>query len=123
MSDDDNAALRATVSVMRERMDQRDVFLAENQSFHAMITDSTGNVVLRAFTGTLKSVLDGAVEGIEYTLGARVAVADAHERIVEAPEARDGERARQGMYDHLKDAATYWQDRGFVNGRGYPWAF
>jgi GntR family transcriptional regulator, transcriptional repressor for pyruvate dehydrogenase complex len=100
--------LRASVQRMKEQSDDHEVFLAENQFFHAAIADATGSTVLRVFNGTLKSMADGAVVGVEYTARRRLAVAAAHEKIVEALVSGDPAAAEAAMRDHVGEAGHYW---------------
>jgi GntR family transcriptional repressor for pyruvate dehydrogenase complex len=123
MSDDDVQLLRDSVDRMREQSDSQTVFLAENQFFHSHIAAATGNVVMQAFIDTLKSVLDGTSRGIEYSPARRIAVAGAHERIVDAIAARDPQLAQQEMQAHLREAGRFWQKSGAVSGRSVPWGF
>ena len=123
MSTEGIASLRESVERMRTSMDNNEAFLEENKRFHADIAASTSNVVLEAFTGTLKSVMDGTVSGIEYDSSTRHAVVDAHERIVDAIEKRDPEQARHEMYEHLREAGNYWVKRGAITGSNLSWSF
>jgi GntR family transcriptional repressor for pyruvate dehydrogenase complex len=123
MSEDDIQLLRKSIERMRAESDSQTVFLAENQFFHAHIAAATGNVVMQAFIDTLKSVLDGTSRGIEYSPARRIAVAGAHERIVDAIAMRDPQRAQQEMHAHLREAGRFWQKAGAVSGRPVPWGF
>lgn len=108
ISADELASLRASVQRMRDSSDDHDVFLAENRLFHAVIADATGSSVLRVFNGTLQSMADGAVVGVEYTARRRLAVAAAHEKIVDALESGDHVAAESAMRDHVGEAGSYW---------------
>lgn len=103
------AVLRESVAQMREHPDDDRVFADENQRFHSALAEATGSRVLWVFNETLKAIADGHVAGVEYSSRRRVAVADAHARIVGALEARDPAGAETSMQEHLGEAAVYWK--------------
>ena len=121
MSADDIGVLRQSVIRMRENAESHTDFLRENQLFHEYITASTQNVVMQAFIDTLKSVMDGSAAGIQYKPARRLAVADAHERIVLAIESRDPQRAHEEMEAHLREAGDFWETSGTIVSRRVPW--
>ncbi|GAA2116220.1 FadR/GntR family transcriptional regulator [Actinomadura alba] len=123
MTNKEMSKLRDSVQRMRDQADDQAAFLEENQFFHWQIAASTGNVVMQAFLDTLKSVLDGTSRGVQYKPARRLAVADAHECIVEAIAARDPHRARREMEAHLREAGRFWQKSGELSGRPVPWGF
>ena len=101
--------LQASVVEMRDSSDDHEVFLAENARFHSIIAEATGSSVLWVFNETLNSIADGAVVGVEYTPRRRLAVAAAHEKIVQALRARDARAAEEAMRDHVGEAGAYWK--------------
>lgn len=101
--------LAATVQRMRANNQDHDIFLEENKFFHAMIAEATGSHVLLVFNETLKSIADGAVVGVEYTPGRRLAVAKAHESVVQAFRVRDSAAAEVAMRAHVGEAGDYWR--------------
>jgi DNA-binding FadR family transcriptional regulator len=101
--------LADSVQRMRDHNSDHDVFLEENQRFHSIIAEATGSNVLWVFNETLKSMADGAVVGVEYTPRRRLAVAGAHEHIVDALRARDAEAAERAMSDHVGEAGEFWR--------------
>lgn len=108
ITDEEIAELRASVDRMRVGATDHDVFLEENQFFHARIAEITGSAVLRAFNDTLKSIADGAVVGVEYTARRRLAVAAAHGKVVDALRERDGDAAADAMRAHVGEAGDFW---------------
>jgi DNA-binding FadR family transcriptional regulator len=101
--------LAASVQEMRDHNDDHEVFLEENRKFHTIIAEATGSSVLWVFNETLKSIADGAVVGVEYTPRRRLAVAAAHEKIVEALRSRDAIAAEEAMRDHVGEAGDFWR--------------
>ncbi len=108
ITDEQLKLLRSSVEVMLDNLDDHEVFLEENERFHSTIAEATGNVVLHVFQETVKSVADGAIVGVEYTPHRRKAVAEAHQRIVEALEARDPVASEKAMQEHIGEAGRYW---------------
>lgn len=103
-------ALERVVSEMHARLDDYDDYLDSIHRFHTMLADASGNPVLRIFTGTLKSLADGAVVGIRASRERREDVAAAHTRVVEALASRDADAAEAAVRSHLQDADRYWLD-------------
>lgn len=104
-------ALRATIEGIRADLDDRARFLEMNRIFHQMVAESSGSVILSAFNASLKTIADGAAVGVHYSSRRHAAVADAHERILDALTARDPETAGREMYAHLRDAQRFWTKR------------
>jgi DNA-binding FadR family transcriptional regulator len=123
MTDEQLAELDATVARMRENPDDHEAFLEENQSFHGIVAEATGSTILRVFNETLKSIADGAVVGVTYTARRRAAVAQAHERVVEALRSRDADAAEEAMRAHVGEAGEYWWRKyPQLVSRGVRWA-
>ena len=122
ISAEDIATLEDTVVKMMDTLDDHDVFLEQNQRFHSCIAEASGNVVLRVFLDTLKSISDGAVVGVQYSAARHKAVVTAHERIIDALKAGDVEKAEQAMSAHIAEAGTFWQSRyGDLVDRPVKW--
>lgn len=107
LSQDDLDALTNTVEAMRANPTE-DVFHEQNQRFHDLIMNRSHNSLLSLFLGSLAWLADGTQVGVSYSERQVRAIADAHERIVEAFRDRDGLRAAQAMRDHLDEADAYW---------------
>lgn len=104
------ATLRATITSMREGPDDQQAFLEQNQIFHSGVAEASGSVILRLFSDSLKSIADGRhIADIKYGPRRRGAIANAHERILEAMERRDGDAAATAMEEHLIEAGRYWR--------------
>lgn len=109
ISDEELAVLDDSVAAMRANLGNHDLFLRENQRFHATVAEATGSAVLRTFNDTLKSIADGASMGVQYDARRHAAVADAHERVVAALRTHDGPAAEQAMLRHVGEAGAYWR--------------
>jgi len=107
----DLAELDETVTRILANLDDQDVFVVENRSFHTVVARAAGSVVLRVLLETLKSIADGTTVGVEYTPRRRKAVADVHQAVIERLRARDAPGAAEAMRHHLGEAARYWQQK------------
>lgn len=99
--------LAGTIQRMRDNVDDHDVFLTENRSFHSIIAMAAGSV-LHVFNETVKSIADGAFAGVHYTARRRLATAAAHERVLDALRSRDADAAEAAMREHVGEAGEYW---------------
>ena len=123
MTEQQLAELESTVTRMREKPDDHELFLEENQRFHRIVAEAIGSAILRVFNETLKSVADGAAVGVTYAARRRAAVARAHERVVEALRRRDPEAAEEAMRAHVGEAGEYWWRKyPELVSRGVRWA-
>jgi DNA-binding FadR family transcriptional regulator len=111
ITDEQLAQLQETVDLMRRHTDSQEIFLRENERFHQLVAEASGSIILRVFSDTLKNIASGEQFGIEYRPDHREAVAKAHERILAALRKRRPRDAEKAMWDHLQEAATYWQRR------------
>jgi GntR family transcriptional regulator, transcriptional repressor for pyruvate dehydrogenase complex len=109
MTQDHLEQLEDSINRMRQNANDHEVFLRENQRFHSVLAESTGSHILLVFNGTLKTIADGAVLGVEYTVRRRQSVALAHERVLDALRSRDPEAAEAAMRAHVGEAGDYWR--------------
>jgi GntR family transcriptional regulator, transcriptional repressor for pyruvate dehydrogenase complex len=123
ISDEQLAALDETIAKMRANPNDHEAFVEENQRFHGIVAEATGSAILRVFNETLKSSADGVVVGVKYTARRRAAVAQAHERVVEALRSRDADAAEEAMRAHVGEAGEYWWRKyPELVSRGVRWA-
>lgn len=113
--------LQVTVDRIRADLGSQAVFLEQNRRFHSLIAEATGSVVLHAFNDSIKSIADGASVGVQYERRHRVAVAEAHERIIDAIQRRDADAAEDAMRTHLVEASAYWSTHADVTSRPLRW--
>jgi DNA-binding FadR family transcriptional regulator len=107
ISEPDLKELRASVERMEGELQTSDAFLAENRFFHALIARAAGNQLFEYLLASVAWITDGTALGVEYSLPHRAAVRDAHQRVLDAIEARDTKRAEETMRDHIQEFATY----------------
>ncbi len=107
MTDDQLAELAGTIEAMRGDLNDRDLFLESNKSFHDIIAWSSGNVLFAYLVDSLLGILDGTVIGIDYPRHRRVAIVKAHEEIYAALARRDADASEQRMREHIEAYTRY----------------
>lgn len=102
-TDEDFAELEASIVRMKALDAQRDqeAFLEENRVFHSIIARASGNKVLEVFWETISILATGEHHGIRYSVGNQAHVVKAHQRILDACRARDGDAAAAAMESHV----------------------
>lgn len=103
--------LRATVEAMRRERASERVYLTAARDFHDLVAEVAGQPVLSHLSAGLHRIAGGEGVGISYAEPSRLSTVSAHEEIIEALEARDGERAKQLWETHLISARKYWKKR------------
>lgn len=82
-----------------------------NTRFHNVVAWSSGNSLFRYLADSLLDLMDGAVVGMRYHEKSRRGVIAAHETILAALEAHDGDAAATAMRAHLDEWEQYAQKR------------
>ena len=102
-TEQDFAELQASIERMKGLDAQSDqtAFLEENRVFHSIIARASGNKVLEVFWHTISILAAGEQHGVRYTVGNQSHVIKAHQRILDACRARDGEAAAAEMEKHV----------------------
>jgi len=101
-TDEQIAALRDSVERLAAAKDAGgQAFIDENARFHSLVAEASQNPVLHTFWLAIRAIIDGQEVGVRYEEEARAAVVVAHERVLEAIEARDPERAQAEMARHV----------------------
>jgi len=103
------ATLADEVAGLFASMTERQVFLVHDISFHRSIAAASGNPIIASLVEMVSALYYDrrratAERAVDRDLHA---AADAHRRIYQAVRARDPERARQLMNDHLVEARAY----------------
>lgn len=107
ISDGDLERLHESVRTMRVRLEDLDFFLHENESFHEVIAEASGNKVFAMLISSLNWIIDGTPLGVDYPVAVRASVCHEHKRIYRAIADHDPERAAAAMAVHIGDYATY----------------
>ena len=111
MGENELDELEATISSIRASPDDPENFSRQNAAFHSLIAVGSGSVILNIVAEALSTIADGEFAGVAYDRRARLAVADAHERILDAMRAADSDGAAHAMRDHLVEAGAFWSRR------------
>ena len=111
MTDEHLAKLVASVDEMRTNLSDKDVFLQTNKDFHGLIAWTSGNSLYGYLIDTLIEMLDGTTLGVDYPERRRVAILEAHTRILDALHAHDGDASQESMSLHMSEYERYLNKR------------
>lgn len=109
ITEDGLKELERSVSDMEAGLADTEVYLESNERFHGTIAWASGNSLFGFLIDVMVGWMDlsGVHHGVEYPLRHRQAVLKKHQRILEAIKARDGERAREAMHEHIQEYLNY----------------
>jgi DNA-binding FadR family transcriptional regulator len=99
--------LQASVDRMRSHRTDDTVLYAENERFHRLLAAMSGNTVLLVIGQTLERLNAGAARTLAYSPQTRSAIADAHQRVVDAIRAGDPDAAEAAARQHLIEFHRY----------------
>lgn len=111
LSEDQIIRLTASVDHMRSSLDDREVFLATNHQFHEVIAWGSANSMYGFLIDALVGIVDGTRMGVDYPPERRRAILAAHERILEALLAHDGDASHAAMAEHMREFVNYMERR------------
>ena len=109
MSEEALTHLEGSVEQMRSNLTDRDTFLTTNQDFHKVIAHASANNMYGFLIDALVGIVDGTQMGVDYPSERRKAILVAHERILAALRAHDGDASHQAMADHMREFVRYMQ--------------
>lgn len=116
------AELAETVDIMRDNLDDNQVFLRENERFHDIIAWSSGNDLFGYLVTSLHWITDGTALGVEYPERRRRDVLKAHDTIYQAIAAGDPEAAATAMREHIGGFTRYMEAKyPELMDRPIPW--
>ena len=110
-TEEDFAAMAASIERMREQGEDQEAFIAENRVFHSIVARASGNQVLETFWGTISLLASGEHHGVRYTFGNRQHVISAHREILAACRKRDPGAAAVAMARHVGELEHLVRDR------------
>jgi GntR family transcriptional regulator, transcriptional repressor for pyruvate dehydrogenase complex len=110
-TEEDFAAMAASIERMRGQGDDQDAFVAENRVFHGIVARASGNRVLETFWGTIGLLASGEHHGVRYTFGNRQHVIAAHSEILAACRKRNSRAAATAMARHVGELEHLVRDR------------
>jgi GntR family transcriptional regulator, transcriptional repressor for pyruvate dehydrogenase complex len=110
-TEDDFAAMAASIERMRAQGEDQDAFVAENRVFHGIVARASGNQVLETFWGTISLLASGEHHGVRYSFGNRQHVIAAHSEILAACRKREPAAAAIAMARHVGELEHLVRDR------------
>ena len=99
--------LEESVELMRESLDDLEVFLVANRNFHQAIAWSSGNPVYGLLLDALVDIADGTRVGVSYPAPRRAGILKAHADIYEAINRHDGNASEEAMSRHMQEYVDY----------------
>jgi GntR family transcriptional regulator, transcriptional repressor for pyruvate dehydrogenase complex len=100
-------AIRESVEALTEAVGDEGAVIEENQRFHRLLAEASGNPVLIAFSLALLTIFDGYAMGTHYDLKTRREVARVHRGILDAIVDRDAEKAHKLALAHNEAALKF----------------
>lgn len=104
-------AINRSVVEMRGTIESMQPFLAENQRFHQLVAQATGNNLFEIILSSLRWISDGTAVGIAYPEEHRRGIVKYHEQIAVGITARDPDAAAEAMRAHMQDFLDYIEER------------
>ena len=104
-SDEQRAAIRATLDTMRDHREDFRVFVEADMRFHQVIAEAAGNTLLAYLLTTVRSLIRVWVERAVNDVGHTNLTLREHTTIAEGIDARDADAAGAAMEQHMKSAA------------------
>src|SRR4051812_33226314 len=101
------AQLQASVTGLTEVVGSEAGVIFENQRFHRLLAEASGNPVLVAFSLALLTIFDGYAMGTHYELEVRHEIGRAHEAIVDSIAAHDVGRAQSAALRHIEASMRF----------------
>ena len=122
-SDEQLDLIGESVGAMAADLDDLDLYLEENERFHALVAEAAGNPVFSMLIGSLNCITDGSRVGVGHPLERRRHVLNAHRRIYDALASRDPDGAQEAMLHHTHAFRRY-TERHYPNAASQPlrWA-
>jgi GntR family transcriptional repressor for pyruvate dehydrogenase complex len=102
--------LRASVAKLNEVLDDEAAVIEENQRFHRLLAEASGNPVVVAFSLALLTIFDGYEMGTHYALDTRQDIAAIHARMVDAIAAGDADASRRASLSHVRGTMEFLQE-------------
>jgi DNA-binding FadR family transcriptional regulator len=109
ITDDELAAIQASLAGMEQSLDDKEEFLAANHEFHHLVAWASGNPVMALMMSSLHWITDGTPLGVDYPSTRRRSILSAHESIYAGLAARDPEAAQNMTRAHNERYERYLQ--------------
>nr|WP_245190352.1 FCD domain-containing protein [Leucobacter exalbidus] len=106
-SPDQLEALRLNVETVEAHLDDDVYYHRENERFHAILAEASGNSIFQYLIAAMLGILDGTTVGVTYPREVKELSNKIHRDIYDAIANRDGVRAEKLMRSHLHAHADY----------------
>jgi GntR family transcriptional regulator, transcriptional repressor for pyruvate dehydrogenase complex len=103
--------LHHSVELLEGLIDDEGAFIAENQRFHRLLGEATGNPVLVVISAALISVFDGNAMGAHYSAATRRYAIETHAKIVDAIATGNAKKAEAIALLHIEDSISHLEHR------------
>jgi GntR family transcriptional regulator, transcriptional repressor for pyruvate dehydrogenase complex len=111
-SDEQIEELRESVKSLRATNHNEEGIVAENQLFHQLLGEASGNPVLEALIGAITRIFDGYTMSTgKYGPKEARRMADFHDAIAEAVATGDTSSAQEAARNHIHDAVKFFERR------------
>jgi GntR family transcriptional repressor for pyruvate dehydrogenase complex len=104
-------AITESVGIMHDNLDNERVCLQENQRFHDLVAEASGNDIFFHLVLAISWIIDGSAIGFDYPRQQLRDVCKAHGRIAGAIEAGDAKAAHDAMAKHLLEFSRYLEQQ------------
>lgn len=108
MNDGNLADIGAELLRMGDLQDQPEAYLQADQTFHLKICEAADNRILDRIMYSSRWLLEASRRVTNQLPGSLGCATEQHQAIYEALVARDPERAREAMRDHVRSNAAAW---------------
>lgn len=103
ISEEELLALEESVKRMGEYKDNLEKYVDEDQKFHMIISKSTGNSLIVQMNEIVRDVIRETINSLTKHVGMGIGL-KYHKLLIEALRARDEEKAKKLMKEHLMEA-------------------
>lgn len=103
ISEEELLALEESVKRMSEYKDNLEKYVDEDQKFHMIISKSTGNSLIVQMNEIVRDVIRETINSLTKHVGMGIGL-KYHKLLIEALRARDEEKAKKLMKEHLMEA-------------------
>jgi GntR family transcriptional repressor for pyruvate dehydrogenase complex len=114
---DELDALRDSVAIMRARDTPPRRAVEEADRFHGIVFQAAGSPVLRLLAEGLHQIVTARAKATRYAEAELLAVADAHDSIIEALNRRDELEASARWHEHTKMSGAHYENASPAEAR------
>jgi DNA-binding FadR family transcriptional regulator len=102
--------MRASIAALEQVIEDEAAVIEENQRFHRLLAEASGNPVLVAFLLALLTIFDGYEMGTHYPLELRHDIVAIHKEIVKAIAAGNVSKAESASRRHVRGSSLFLEE-------------